>query len=328
VIFLIIVATLLDYVLGDPRGFPHPVILIGRLIAFYQRLFYKFKNKRLFGFIFAFFVLFTVSIIVWLVVWLSSFNVIVFFIVNTFILYTSLSCKSLKDESKKVIVALNNDDIVKAREYLSFIVGRDTQNLNKEQILKAVIETVAENTIDGIIAVLFYIILGSFFNLSAVFVYLYKAANTLDSMVGYKNKKYLDFGFASAKLDDILNFIPARLGSLIMLFSGILLGLNVKEGFRIFIRDRKNHLSPNSAHPESIVAGLLGVQLGGGNYYFGKFVSKPYIGDNIRQPTFEDIKKVYHILDISVIIILVGVVLLWIFLCTAQMPISYIHFSA
>lgn len=327
-IAIILFAVLLDFFLGDPKGFPHPIIYIGKLIGFYEKFFYKFKNKRFFGFIFTFFVLLTVGIIISFIVWLSSFNAIIFFAVNTFILYTSLSCKSLKDESKKVITTLKNDDIIKAREYLSLIVGRDTKNLNKEQILKAVVETVAENIIDGIIAVLFYIILGSFLNLAAVFAYLYKTASTLDSMVGYKNKKYSDFGFASAKLDDILNFIPARLGSLIMLLSGGLLGLNVKEGFKIFIRDRKKHPSPNSAHPESVIAGLLGVQLGGGNYYFGKFVSKPFIGDDLKQPSYEDMKIVYTILNISVIIILILAVLLWIFLYMVQMPINFIPFLA
>ena len=192
-----------------------------------------------------------------------------------------------------------------ARKYLSYIVGRDTQNLNKGQIISAVIETVAENSIDGVIAVLFYMIGGYFLGIPALLAYLYKAASTLDSMVGYKNKRYLQFGYASAKLDDILNFIPARFGALVMLLSGAISGNNAKEGFRIFKRDRKNHSSPNSAHSESVIAGLLGVRLGGGNYYFGEYVSKPYIGDDKKEVEIKDMEKVYNILDLSVGIIMV-----------------------
>lgn len=301
---VIVIATLLDLLIGDPKGFPHPIIYIGKLISFYEKFFYRFKNKKIAGFVFTFCVLGTVGIIIWLIIKICLFNSVLLFIVNTFILYTSLSCKSLKVESRKVIEALRNNDLILARKYLSYIVGRDTENLNKEQILKAVIETVAENIIDGIIAVFFFMIIGYFFNISAILVYLYKTVSTLDSMVGYKNEKYIKFGYTSAKLDDILNFIPARMGSIILLFSGFILGYNIKEGFRIFKRDRKNHSSPNSAHSESVIAGLLGVRLGGGNYYFGKYIIKPYIGDETRQAQIEDLKKVYNVLNLSVIIIL------------------------
>jgi adenosylcobinamide-phosphate synthase len=307
---VILSAVILDYFLGDPKGFLHPVIFIGKLISFYERFLYRLKNKKNAGFILVLLVLSTVGMIVWLITKISSFNAILLFLVNVLILYTALSCKSLKDESRKVIKALKEDDLQNARKYLSHIVGRDTNNLSKDEILKAVVETVAENTIDGVIAVFFYMIIGYFLHIPAILVYLYKSASTLDSMVGYKNEKYKDFGFASAKLDDILNFVPARIGAFVMLISGAILKMDFKEGFRLFIRDRKKHSSPNSAHSESVVAGLLKIRLGGGNYYFGEYVEKPYIGDGVKTAEIEDVDKVYALLDVSVIIILLIFVVL------------------
>ena len=196
---------------------------------------------------------------------------------------------------------------------LSYLVGRDTEELDEESVIKAAIETSAENTIDGFVAPLFYILIGNIFGLGLVLGYIYKSVNTLDSMVGYKNDRYMDFGYFSAKFDDVLNFIPARIGSMLMIVAGLILGYDWKNGMKIFKRDRKNHSSPNSAHSESVVAGLLNIQLGGANRYFGKIVKKPVIGDRNEKVKGQDIHRTNRILvatDVLTIIILIFGVLI------------------
>lgn len=189
------------------------------------------------------------------------------------------------------------------------IVGRSTENLSREKIIDATVETVAENTIDGVVSPAFFMIIGLFFKAPLEGVLFYKIVNTLDSMVGYKSEKYIEFGKFSAIIDDILNFIPARIGSFIMLLAGAILNFNFKNGFKIFIRDRKKHLSPNSAHSESAVAGLLGIRLGGPNYYHGKLVEKDYIGDELREIDIDCIDKANSILFTTDIIIIIIVFL-------------------
>ena len=195
----------------------------------------------------------------------------------------------LHKEAMNVYHAFSNG-IEDAREKLSYIVGRDTKQLNEEEIVSADIETVAENTSDGVIAPLFFIML-----LGAPGGVMYKMVNTMDSMLGYKNDKYIDLGFFPAINDDVFNYIPARLTGLLMCISSIF-KYDVKNGFKIMIRDRKNHKSPNSAYPEGAVAGLLNIQLGGSSYYFGKLVEKPTIGDKNRYIEREDIKRTIDIM--------------------------------
>ena len=188
---------------------------------------------------------------------------------------------------------------------LSYVVGRDTENLNRQQIIKATVETIAENTIDGVLAPLFYMALGYLAGggLGAVLAaWLYKAVNTMDSMVGYKNDRYREFGTCAARLDDVANLLPARLGAMLMLLAGGMLGLDAMAGWRVWWRDRYAHKSPHSAQSESVVAGLLGLRLGGPSYYFGKLVVKPTIGDERREPQLADYTATCRILNWSVIL--------------------------
>jgi adenosylcobinamide-phosphate synthase len=190
-----------------------------------------------------------------------------------------------------VIRFLLKDDLEEARKQLSYIVGRDTGSLTKEGVVRAVVETIAENMADGIIAPFFYA--GIF---GAPLAFAYKAVNTLDSMFGYKNEKYMEFGYFPAKLDDVFNYIPARITGLLIVLSSLILGYDYKNSFKIYKRDRYNHTSPNSAHPEAAMAGALGVQLGGANYYFGKIVEKPTIGDKTKEIEINDVNKTAKVL--------------------------------
>lgn len=208
------------------------------------------------------------------------------FILEVFWMYQILAMKSLKTESMKVFDALMQKDINQARKRLSWLVGRDTEILSSEEVIKADVETIAENTTDGVIAPMIFMAIGG-----APLGFAYKAINTLDSMVGYRNEKYRYFGTASARTDDAANFIPARIAGILMVVSAFLLRYDGKNAWKCFLRDRNKHLSPNSAQTESACAGALGIQLGGTHDYFGKAVEKPTIGDERRQPISADIKS-------------------------------------
>ncbi|OXX83320.1 cobalamin biosynthesis protein, partial [Paraclostridium benzoelyticum] len=225
---------------------------------------------------------------------------IFYVIIASIILYTTLSTKCLADEAKKIYEVLKTGDIEKSRKQLSYIVGRDTTSLNENEIIRATVETVAENTVDGIISPMMYGFIGG-----PVLAMAYKAINTLDSMVGYKNEKYGDIGFASAKIDDIANFIPARITPFFMMIASFILGFNSKKSIKIAMRDRKNHKSPNCAYAEGAVAGALEVQLGGTNMYFGEKVYKPTIGDKDRELEAEDILRTNKIMYLTSFIALV-----------------------
>ena len=210
---------------------------------------------------------------------------------ESFWCYQIFATKSLKVESDRVYIALKDKGLEAGRKAVSMIVGRDTQNLTEEGVTKAAVETVAENTSDGVIAPLFYMLIGG-----AVLGFTYKAINTMDSMVGYKNDKYQWFGTAAAKLDDVVNFIPARVSAVLMILAAYLNGMDGKNAACIFRRDRFNHKSPNSAQTEAVMAGALDVQLAGDAWYFGKLHKKPTIGDPVREMELLDIRRSHKLL--------------------------------
>ena len=295
IILKIWIAYLLDLILGDPYWFPHPVRFIGKYITFIENKIYSLKNKKVWGGVLAFIVILSTVVLSYYIAKISEF-------LEIFFLYTTLATKSLGAEGIKVYKILKSGDLQKAQKELSYLVSRDTGEMDEIQVVRSTMETIAENSVDGIIAPMFYAFLGSFILIDGVSMALplamgYKAVNTLDSMVGYKNDKYIDFGMVSAKVDDFFNFIPARLSGLIIIpIATFLLGMGIKKPLKIFFRDRKNHSSPNSGHPEAVFAGAIGVQFGGKTKYFGKYFEKPTIGDKLKEFQCEDIKKCYKIM--------------------------------
>lgn len=299
----IVAGFILDLLFGDPHWLPHPICLIGNLIGFLEknlRRIFVFSNAALFfgGALMVILVLFLSYFIPYLILAeASKISVWLAFALETLMFYQIFATKCLKDESMKVYEALKNHDINEARVKLSWIVGRDTKNLTEEEITRGAVETVAENTADGIVAPMFYMFIGG-----APLAFLYKGINTMDSMVGYKNDKYLYFGRCAAKLDDLANLIPARITGIAMILAAYLLNLDAKQAWKTFWRDRYNHLSPNSAMTESVAAGALNIQLGGGHFYFGKWVPKATIGDDIRDVRADDIITVNNLLYMTAVI--------------------------
>jgi adenosylcobinamide-phosphate synthase len=271
-------ALLLDLVIGDPRWLPHPVIMIGNLIKYLEKLLRSlFNNERFAGVLLLLLTTGASAGASWLLLEAAGLVSALFSTVVAVILSsTCLAARSLHGESALVAAALDGGNLAEARLKLSYIVGRDTENLEAPEIWRALIETVAENTSDGIIAPLFWLSAGG-----PVAAMAFKAVSTLDSMVGYKNDRYINFGWASARMDDLLNFIPARLTALLIIISAPLCGLSMRESLRVTLRDRHNHPSPNSAHPESAAAGALRIRLGGTSSYGGRVSQKQFIGDPV-----------------------------------------------
>ena len=290
---ILLPAVLLDLVLGDPRWLPHPVRWMGRTISALEpalrRVFPKTPaGERLAGgaLVLLMALLFgggsalILKLCAGICPWLA-------FAAEALLCYQLLAAKSLRDESGKVYQALKAGDLPGARRAVSMIVGRDTERLDEAGVAKAAVETVAENTCDGVISPLIFLFLGGL-PLGMAF----KAVSTLDSMVGYRTPRYQYFGTAAAKLDDVLNFVPARLSGILMCLGAVLLpGCSGRRAWRIFWRDRKKHASPHSAHSEAASAGALGVQLAGHAQYFGKLVRKPTLGDPVRPVEPEDIAR-------------------------------------
>lgn len=305
---------LIDLILGDPVYAFHPIRLIGNLIGKSEKAIRKAlpnneKSELVGGFILWIWVA-TVSFFVPFILLkcLYRVNFWLGFILESIFFWQIIAAKSLKTESMKVYKAFEEGDTEKARKAVSMIVGRDTASLTAEGITKAAVETVAENTSDGVTAPLIF---AALFGASGGF--LYKAVNTMDSMVGYKNDKYLYFGRFAAKCDDVFNFIPARITAYFMIISSFILGLDGKNAFKIFLRDRFNHASPNSAQTEAVCAGALDVMLAGDAYYFGKLYKKKTIGDNIRKIEPKDIKNANNLMYMtSVLILIVLSILLYI----------------
>lgn len=285
---------LLDLIIGDPQNPIHPIRLIGSLCSKLEALFRRIlkESLKLAGLLTWISVILIVFLISEFIVKVSfRTNFILGIIISAIMFYFTISTKALKVEGLKVIKFLLKEDIEGARKQLSYIVGRDTKSLDKDGILRAVVETVAENMSDGVVAPILY---AGLFGIP--FAYVYKAVNTMDSMFGYKNDKYKDFGFFPAKLDDVFNFIPARLTGYLIVIAAFILKMDYKNSYNIYKRDKNNHSSPNSAHPEAAVAGALGLRLGGANYYFGKLVEKPTIGDELKKIEINDVYNTNKIL--------------------------------
>ena len=290
----------LDLIIGDPYNMPHPIRLIGKYISVFENDFLRgyrsaaddLKN----GIITAVLVPLTTVLAVAAALSLAYFiHPIVGVIVEAIMTYYILATKSLKDESMKVYHALKYEGLEASRKAVSMIVGRDTNSLDETGVAKAAIETVAENTSDGVIAPMLFTALGG-----PALGFLYKAVNTMDSMIGYKNDKYLYFGRAAAKMDDVLNFLPARISAGFMIFAAYMAsGFNGPNAKYIYLRDRYKHASPNSAHTEAVSAGALEIQLAGPASYFGKIHEKEYIGDPLRPVEVEDIRRVNRLMYIT-----------------------------
>ena len=274
-------AYIMDLMIGDPYRWPHPIKVIGNsisvLVKFVRKVCENENQLKVAGLLVWIIIVGGTYSITWGILEMASVHSILYGVVAVYLAYTTLAVKSLAIEARKIYLTLQHGTIEEARQQLSMIVGRDTSKLNKEQITKATVETVAENASDGVVAPLFYLFLGG-----PALAMAYKAVNTLDSMVGYKNEKYKSIGFVSAKMDDLFNFIPARLTWLFLVIASYFLKLSWKKAFCIGWRDRKQHSSPNCAFPEGAVAGALGLQLGGSHVYFGQIVEKPYIGDAVQ----------------------------------------------
>lgn len=292
IVIVVLAGFLMDCLFGDPQWLPHPIRFIGWLISAGEKLLRRIFPGSKGGEIAAGAVLaLAVPVISFGVSWLllqaaAMIHIWLKYALETLFCYQIFAAKSLKDESMRVYRHIKAEDIEGSRKYLSWIVGRDTGHLDFRQITKAVVETIAENTSDGVIAPMIFMLIGG-----APLGFLYKGVNTLDSMVGYKNDKYINFGKVSAISDDVFNYIPARLTGLAMVLAAFFTGLDGKNAWKIYRRDRHNHASPNSAHPESACAGALRVQLAGDAYYFGKLYKKKTIGDDLRPIEAEDIPR-------------------------------------
>jgi adenosylcobinamide-phosphate synthase len=292
-------ALALDFLVGDPRCLPHPVKMIGRLAAGTEGVIRKvFSNERVAGIVTVLIVLVTTGLCGWgAMATAGRFNDRAGDVVSILILYTCFAVRDLVAHSSRVSDSLLKNDLVEARSRVGMIVGRDTEQLDEAGIVRAAVESVAENTVDGVTAPLFWAVIGG--PLGAL---LYKAVNTMDSMFGYRNEKYLQFGMAAARLDDLVNFLPARLTGLLMVVASFVLGLRGRMAWRIFLRDRLKHASPNSGHAEAAAAGTLGIQLGGLNYYFGEAVRKPTIGDALEPPEAAHLVQVNRLLFVTTIL--------------------------
>ena len=314
-IVLFLAAVCADFCYGDVifRNF-HPVIGIGSLITGLEKLIYPVEENRKREFFSGFFLTIVVVVISYIVVKAglyvsSSLGAIFYYLLYFYLAYAAIACGGLAFEAKNVLKTMQNDGLIEARVALARIVGRETDTLEEDDIYRAVIETVAENLSDGVIAPLFYFILGGL-----PLAWAYKAINTLDSMLGYKDRRYLYFGRSAAYLDDIANYIPARLSGVVILAAAFLQGLDWRSGWRILCRDRRAHASPNCGYPEAAMAGILGLRLGGDNHYHGQLIKKPFIGDALEPVSQLHVSRAIKNLYLSSAIFVVIMVLIWIIL--------------
>ena len=296
----LVLGFLIDLLLGDPRWLYHPVRMIGNGITLLEKMLRRIfpktaKGERTAGLFLVLLICIGSGGVPFLLLYLAyHIHTVLGIVLETFMCYQMLAVKSLKAESMRVYEELKKLDLPGARTAVSMIVGRDTKSLSEAGVTKAAVETIAENTSDGIIAPLFYMAIGG-----PALMFLYKGINTMDSMVGYKNDKYLNFGRYAARLDDIANYIPARISAWLMILASLCAGFDWKNAKKIFLRDRYNHASPNSAQTEAVMAGALDIQLAGNAFYFGKLYEKPTIGDAVREVEIQDIPRANRLLYVS-----------------------------
>lgn len=308
---------ILDFFIGDPHCIPHPVCLIGKMVAWFDRRLRRGKSERS-DFLRGVLMTVTVALVstaspVLLLAAAWKISPWAYFALDSIFCAQLLAARQLVRESRSVERRLEAGDAAGARKAVSMIVGRDTDVLDAAGICRAAVETVAENTSDGVIAPLFWM-----FFFGAAGGFLYKSVNTMDSMVGYKNERYLYFGRAAAKTDDVLNYLPARISALLMIASCPLCGLDGKNAWRIFRRDRHRHVSPNSAQTESVCAGALGLRLAGDARYGGKWYRKEYIGDARREIEPRDIARAGRLMytaSFLMLFLLAGLRAFWVILC-------------
>ncbi|MEE3398722.1 MAG: adenosylcobinamide-phosphate synthase CbiB [Eubacterium sp.] len=312
-IIAFLIGYILDLIVGDPMNFPHPIRLIGTLIGKLDKALNKRRARMLDGVLLCIIVVLTTAFATTLVIVVSyKIHVALGIAVEAILTCYILAARSLQVESMKVYHKLKSGTLEEARYAVSMIVGRDTDVLDQEGVTKAAVETVAENTSDGVIAPMLYTALGG-----PILGFIYKAVNTMDSMVGYHNEKYEYFGKAAARLDDIFNYIPSRLSAVFMILASYICGKDYsgREAVRIYKRDRNVTKSPNAGQTESVCAGALGIRLAGNAYYFGRLVEKPYIGDEGRSIEAEDIKRscklmyVTELITVLVSVLFMGIVL-------------------
>lgn len=296
---------LLDFIFGDPVWLYHPVRVIGNFISFGEKTLRKIFRKTPGGELAA-------GAVLWFLTAGLSFLIpfavlagaqmlhpVLRFLIESFWCYQILAARCLVNESGKVYDRLKENDLPGARKAVSMIVGRDTENLTVEGVTKAAVETVAENTSDGVTAPLLFLILGG-----VPLGFLYKAVNTMDSMLGYKNEKYLYFGRFPARMDDVFNYIPSRTTALFMIAAAFLTGMDGKNAWKIYLRDRRKHASPNAAQTEAVCAGALRVRLAGDAVYFGRLYKKEYLGDSLRPIEAEDIRRAGRLMYVTAVLML------------------------
>ena len=291
---------ILDLLFGDPKWMYHPVIFIGKTISFLEKNIRKILPRTPSGELMGGIVLVLLTLIAsggipCIILYAAGLiHPAIQWAAGAFMCYQLLAVKCLRDESMKVYDALKTGTIEDGRHAVSMIVGRDTQALDEKGVVKAAVETVAENFSDGVLAPMLYMLIGG-----PVLMFVYKGINTMDSMVGYKNDRFLYFGRCAAKLDDAANFIPSRIAGIMLILAAYIGPFSGKEARRIFLRDRRKHASPNSAQTESAAAGALQIQLAGNAYYFGKLHEKQFIGDSIREIEVDDIKRMNNLMYIA-----------------------------
>ncbi|WP_372649619.1 adenosylcobinamide-phosphate synthase CbiB [Draconibacterium sp.] len=300
IIIPLLAGFVLDCLVGDPHFLPHPIRLFGKAISEGEAKLNRGKNRKIKGALLAFCLIFTTYFIFKLGLTVLSAYQNLYFVVSGVLVFYGLANRSLIQEALRVILKLEKEGLEAGRRQLSMIVGRETAALNENQIRTAVLETLAENLSDGVIAPLFFYFIGGVPAMLA-----YKMANTLDSMIGYKSERYKDFGFFAAKLDDVLNFIPARLTAILM----AAVSFNFRA-IKFIVKYGRKHSSPNAGYPEAALAGILNCRFGGPNRYHGKLVEKPFIGENPRPVYSKDVYKAC-LINLAVTLVFIGIIVLW-----------------
>lgn len=307
---LILLAFLTDLSLGDPRWMPHPVVLMGKCIEFLESILRPIARNPQSQLVAG--ALLTVTLVggswaltYYLLQWALQINLWFGSILSVWLIFTTIAAQGLAQAAWEIYHLLQKGDLTQARQKVGWIVGRDTDNLDAGGITRATVETVSENIVDGIIAPLFYALIGG-----APLAVAYRAVNTLDSMLGYKNERYLYFGRASARLDDLANYLPARITGLILLAAVFLLRMDSRRACKTMLRDSSSHPSPNSGIPESVVAGALGIRLGGLNHYYGRQSFRPYMGDDLTPLAPEHIKQTIRIMYLTSFLTVVSIVII------------------